>query len=685
MLAIPTNTNPILARAAVNASTPLVAANPSSADASSILDEEIRTSMRKGMALADANEIAVQATNAQRSSLVDTVIAGLTQAADAKNLVQTTEQVAALKAQNATRAAYNAGASDPDFQANLSSRRAEDEKREEEFLNKEQDILNNVFSENWVVNRFHQAVALKQNDRHLENAREQKQQTLQEIQGLSASTDSFARINAQLAESITTESIAAGSRLINAQSATDIANARLAGLNANAEGMVASMQATSQQTAVLMQQRNLENSAAQIALQKEKNVLARERMDVERGNRERDEANAAADAELKQLQLALAKDTSAGKVEAFNLSLEQKKRDAARDKTLTPLQIKTAQLRYDQAKISGPLAAANAQAQLDVVTTRIAEKEATDASNVYLVQTAQATLGLTPDSPAQIIQGVKSNGELGAKYQQLLLMGGNPTGQVAADPYESKQVLAIIDPNGTAPESTGTKLLDEIAEEQAANYILTGTKPARDEPTAKADFNRAADRVMLKYASNIVKGDTSNPMHAPPMEAITGALRVKNTPFYTKVIAGTDKAEFDPQFLIDKGVAAINAKTLSTEEVAQGILAMTITATEYNNTTQGGFHRVGLDNQTTYISNLKRPTSFFEGIPSLLPSALTLTVASLGGGTSLGIDKVAPALIKGATRNMKVDLRNIDKIKEILLLNMNATQAATQAATGDTN
>ena len=88
---------------------------------------------------------------------------------------------------------------------------------------------------------------------------------------------------------------------------------------------------------------------------------------------------------------------------------------------------------------------------------------------------------------------------------------------------------------------------------------------------------------------------------------------ITNSTFFQKVIKESGMTEIDPQKIMDVGLAAIQAKLITPEELASGIETIFDAAALYNNTLQGGFKRVGLPDQTTFNVRLKRqPSGFFD-------------------------------------------------------------------------
>jgi hypothetical protein len=70
--------------------------------------------------------------------------------------------------------------------------------------------------------------------------------------------------------------------------------------------------------------------------------------------------------------------------------------------------------------------------------------------------------------------------------------------------------------------------------------------------------------------------------------------------------------EVDPQRILDAAIAGVRANSLSPEAAASGVETIFEAAALYNNTMFGGFRRVGLDNQVTYNTQIKRPATLVE-------------------------------------------------------------------------
>jgi hypothetical protein len=124
-------------------------------------------------------------------------------------------------------------------------------------------------------------------------------------------------------------------------------------------------------------------------------------------------------------------------------------------------------------------------------------------------------------------------------------------------------------------------------------------------------LNNKAAEVMTTYAKDIGPG---NPFEAAPMQVLAPYLANKRIPFYDKLVSKMPNQAMDPQSLLQLAKNAISEDVVTADEAAEGIANMFKVAVAHNNTSQGGFARVGLPNQESYKTTVHLEPSITEGI-----------------------------------------------------------------------
>lgn len=615
-----------------------------------------------------ANKKYAESSMKQSQLITDVLTSAVSEAANADATIALVKDTAAMQAQNATREAYSAAATSPEYQKLVMGRLAEDNKRIEELLNQNMELGAREHTGIKLIDNVINQFSINLNRQELLNAQNQQTQTVQEIASVTGATDSFAKTNANLAESITTASIAANQRKIGANARVATAEAELRGLNFNADQMAKVMAADQAQTAQLMSMYRIEEEELNRQDRAESRQLQRENAAQ---SREQWAASAEArkiDLEVAKIGLAFTQDIAPYKRDAYITQIKHAELNYLSDKERTPIQIAEAKLRYKNLVETAPTSRALLERQLELSKKQEADNQQLEDSLVNAVTQSQALLGLPVDNAKQITWGLQQTGAIGAKYDNLYLMASSPNKEIASNPFDAVSVLSIVDPNGTMPETKASRLLDDIQQIQDAKYLNSKQPVPRDDETRKVNFNETAKEHMKAKAANIVTGDTSNPYHAPPMSVIEKSSAVVNSVFYNKVVKGTGKTEFDPQWLTDQAVMGVQNKLISVEEAASGIQAMANAAVVYNNTESGGFARVGLPSQNSYVTTVNRPKTFVE---TAVQYGFEAVITSTGPLAKAVPDSYTDANRKG--KKLAVDLTDMAQVKKTLVLNLSST------------
>ena len=475
-----------------------------------------------------------------------------------------------LQAQNATIEAFEVGGG-TDMQVQLISQLAEDNKRVDDILNERQALAEEdrfgtgIGIIDTAINQFN----INLTNQQLKAATAQQVQTERQISNLSAATESFARVNSLTKKTINEGTIEANYAAIEAEGAIKRAEAELKNINSNATAMNNLVVADSRNVSNLLSVFRLEGEAEDRILKKERASFAKEQMAFQRKKFE--------------LELPAAKTA----LEQANLNLE-------RSKKLTPVQ--------------------QAQAEQNLLASqkRFNDLVATEDALVSSVQAGQSLAGIGIEDRETILFGLKRPGAAGAKYDRLLELGGTPDPVLGQTPFEAKVSLGLVAPSGNVTPTRGISVLEQVNTLQAAKYKQAGARVPKDIETLESDFNQTARELSTVFQADIKTGDASNPYHAPPMSVLEQLSSVQNSSLYQLVLKPMEMKETNPQTVMDAAISAVVAKTITPEQAATGINALFDAAALYNNTLQGGFRRVGLPNQSTYNTQLKRPATLIE-------------------------------------------------------------------------
>lgn len=532
------------------------------------VQDAIAASTESSIAAIEQSKKAVQESDTLFSIIRDS-IAGV---AKANQTIQLTKDNADLAAQNATIESFELGGG-IDLQAQLAANLREESQRVDDLLDKRTAIMNDEHTGITIIDAVINEFRALQTDIELEGAQAEVNATTARIRNSAAATEAFALQNSLTKKSINQATIEANQRKIAEEAKLKLTEVELDTLNANSKMLAQIHAANQQQVQNLLTVYRLEGEAEQRELQREK--IAHNRLEM-------------------QEQVKQWKESS----KARAVALEQAELNLEKSKVLSPTQQAQAELNL-------------AKAQKD-----IKEQAATEDNLVQAVHNAQAALGVAIEPREVILFGLRSNK---AKYNTLLDIGAAPVEDIrfGSSPAEAKVTLTEASPSGNFKSTKITKLLDAIdsaTEIKFSTPDATGQIPKRpkNQAEATAAYNQVAKEFMAAKAANITAGDSSNPYQAPAFTILENTSEVARTALYQKILKVKQYKETVPQTIVDAALAGVKSKEITIEQAAEGIEAIFDMAALINNTQDGGFRRIGLDNQVSYTTMIKRPPSFFE-------------------------------------------------------------------------
>lgn len=247
--------------------------------------------------------------------------------------------------------------------------------------------------------------------------------------------------------------------------------------------------------------------------------------------------------------------------------------------------------------------------------------EATAATYTENAMIGAAALGLPNPDPIALGMAVRGGSGKDAQERALHLatigqLPGAPVGKNFGDAVFSYNELF---PNGNIPETPMTNLMHHIIQRETEAHAQgtvneSGKRvppKARNEAAQTEGLNNKAAEIMSVYASDITPG---NPFESKPLQVLAPYLANKRIPFYDKVLAKMPSQSMDAAEMLQLAKNAISTKLITAEEATKGIADVYKFAVEHNNTSQGGFARVGLPNQESYMVTVRRDPSIRESI-----------------------------------------------------------------------
>jgi len=559
----------------------------------------------------------------------DVLTSALDAATSANQIIAATRDAAALQAQNATIEAAGEVAT-TEYQKQLMKMLQQDQQRVQQLIAERQDIVDNEYTGVQLIDGIIGQLATVQTNLEIGAARQKLNSTERQIQGVTAATESFAKINALTGKTLNKASIKANYDLIAAQAAAKSAEFEIQNINSNAGALTKVMEADSRNASTLLSLYRIEGEEQDRQLKQERAAFAREEMAFQREQWLR--AGPAAAVALEQAQLNL-----------------------ANSKKLSPTQI--AQAEFNLAK---------AQEESE-------KQKQLEQQIVTAVQKGQAMTGLPVEEAQTIIFGFSKDKE---KYGLLQELGGDPNAVLGLTPFEAGLNIEKVAPSGNIVETPALKTLQRIVDIQSNIYSKAPKGAPRDQETLKADFNATAANYMAEKASNIVHGDSTNPYQAPPFTVLEQNKAVRESLLYKRVLKAAGLKEANAQTITDLAVAAVRAGSLSPEAASKGIADIFSTAALYNNTHMGGFRRVGLPNQTSYLTTIQRPPTSVERLK--LGAASVGPFGFLNPLTSVAAKAAGAALDPTFTKPLIVDFMDEVKVKAALVTMLSASTPPSQ-------
>ncbi len=344
-----------------------------------------------------------------------------------------------------------------------------------------------------------------------------------------------------------------------------------------------------------------------------------------------------------------------------------------------------------------------ARKNLEIANKRLAAEDkaaetedAYQAESVAAVQFMQQAMFGKSES-ADTISMLLKDPVTRSHYQSLRLRGsqaiiasGGDTANLGAtvsfgdSAAETVTFLDTYDPDNNIKLTPVLKVVKDAKATAYAKLIEEngGTLP-RDQAVIDAKINAVADSEMTKAAAEIKPRDYTNPYHAPPLATLemSNSNMLQADAFYQKVLVPQQVNEIIPQDIVDKAKNAVLSKTITQAQMDEGLVKLFTAVANYNNTTRGGFGRVGLAkyNQTSFITEIERPASPYETLTSVgATAAQTLNPLNIMSYVTKGPEKTLEGIAEKAgspaTRAVLVNLMDITEVRHMSTLLLKAQQ-----------
>lgn len=443
---------------------PKIKANPVTTAAASINPglHAIQSAMDVEGAKASSLISVIQANAEQDKGLTDVMVKAIEDAGESSKLIEEQKLVAALETQDSIIAVTQELVS-PEAQAKMLTRLQEDS----ELLNtKLEEQAEEREGDNFFMSAIKAGLNMElygtpggRRELEVQNARAQKQASLETIQGATAAVESIAQAEKLTQRTLTKAVIEENSRLIDAQTTLKAAEARRAGLQNNSSAIGDILKANTAGVRNMISLHQLRNSEEQTALRRE--TIAMQRAELEQRAR------------FNEINLALKK-IELGR-ETLGLGL---------DEALQSTKITAAKQQIAQGQITLESTSQKLKEQVDTYDTRTAllnSQAATAAVNLEQAQASLDTYKGTDEARREKLQLELDNARLTntgltAQIEQNALLA--PLNLRRAEIANLLGDINLLSGEAEADIATTTKL-DRIAQIQATAETAVGANVVR--------------------------------------------------------------------------------------------------------------------------------------------------------------------------------------------------------------
>lgn len=298
-----------------------------------------------------------------------------------------------------------------------------------------------------------------------------------------------------------------------------------------------------------------------------------------------------------------------------------------------------------------------AVAELEDLLKDRADAAVVEANNVATVQAYQSFIfGAHAVEDAAVINAQLDSGNPFYQLMRQLSSARGPNGEfiLGTTPAKANEHLLAMEQRGVvSSEITGIRILREVRNIILKEDIDFPKAIPTDEVSKAIRFNKEAFKFMETQGTEIVFGDATNPLQPPTIpQMVEMSPTLAAQPLFSKVLIPEKDEDTNPDTIIAKGIVAINAKTLSQEQVVEGIVAMGNVIGLNNNINHHGMATVGLPYMSQVNMRVMRPRGFVASVlddiqsatdPFIIPVGIgiittgAILAAPVSGGSSLAL------------------------------------------------
>lgn len=296
-----------------------------------------------------------------------------------------------------------------------------------------------------------------------------------------------------------------------------------------------------------------------------------------------------------------------------------------------------------------------ALALLDTARSERLDIAVVKADNAANIQAYQSFIfGAHAVEDTAVINSQLDSGNTFYALMRQLGSARGPNGEfiLGTTPAKANANLALMEQHGAiSNDITGVKILREVRSILQRKHEENPQSIPVDETAAAIEFNATARKYMEDKGAEIVFGDATNPLQPPTIPQLTAlSPTLAAQPLFSKVLIPEGNEDANTDSIIAKGLVAMQAGTISQEEVVEGIVAMGNTIGLNNNINHHGMATVGLPYMTSVNMRVMRPRGFTASILDTIQSSKAVSfIAPVGVGLITGAGILATPISGGVS------------------------------------
>ena len=267
-----------------------------------------------------------------------------------------------------------------------------------------------------------------------------------------------------------------------------------------------------------------------------------------------------------------------------------------------------------------------ALALLDDARKKRVDTAVVKADNAATVQAYQSFIfGAHAVETSEVINSQLDSGNTLYALMRQLGSARGPNGEfiLGTTPAKANTNLTLMEQHGIiSNDIAGIKILREVRSVLQRKHEEEPHLVPTDDIGRAIEFNATARKYMEDKGTEIVFGDVTNPLQPPTIPQMAElSPTLAQQPLFSEVLTPENNEDTNVDTIIAKGIVAMQAGTLSQEQVIEGIVAMGNVIALNSNINHHGMQTVGLP----YISSVNMRVMK----PKVLTSIFTTNITSL--------------------------------------------------------